>query len=203
MNNMTVLEVGAGIGDHTKYFINIGCDVVSTEGRPENIPVLQKNIGDRAVVALLDLEKPTPSSVYDKQFDIVYCYGTLYHLSNPDFALSYLAKKCKEMFLLETCVSFGKEESVNLVHEHAGDPSQSLVGKGCRPTRSWLFNKMNSLFDYVYVPKTQPDHYEFPTDWTVPSKSALSRAIMIGSRSPIENKLLLTTLPDKQERLKK
>ena len=203
LKGMTVLEVGAGIGDHTKYFIDIGCDIITTEGRPENVDVLKKNVGNKAAVALLDLEKPSPNPIYDKQFDIVYCYGTLYHLSNPNFALNYLAKKCKGTFLLETCVSFGKDESINLVHEHSGDPSQSLVGKGCRPTRIWLYNKMKSLFEHVYVPKTQPNHVEFPTNWTVPSHSELSRVIIFGSREPIDNKLLLDYLPDKQERFRK
>lgn len=201
--DMTVLEVGAGIGDHTKYFLNLGCKVITTEGRLENVKVLKEKVGDRAEVALLDLEKPAPNPVYDTLFDIVYCYGTLYHLSNPDFTLNYLEKKCGGLFLLETCVSFGDGESINLVHEHAGDPSQSLVGKGCRPTRPWLFNKMKSLFEHVYVPTTQPNHGEFPTNWKTPSKSELNRAIMIGSRTPIENSLLATNLLDRQERFKK
>lgn len=200
--DMSVLEVGAGIGDHTKYFIDAGCNVVTTEGRPENVAVLKQNVGDKAEVALLDLEHPMPNPAYDVLFDIVYCYGTLYHLSNPEATLEYLEKKCGGMFLLETCVSFGQEESINLVHEHAGDPSQSLVGKGCRPTRPWLFNKLSSLYDYVYVPKTQPNHGEFPTNWSAPSRSELNRAIMIGSRTPIENDLLLDYLPEKQERLR-
>lgn len=201
---MTVLEVGAGIGDHTEYFLDIGCDVVTTEGRPENVTVLRKNVGSRSQVALLDLEDPAPNPMYDKEFDIVYCYGTLYHLSKPDFVLSYLGERCKGMLLLETCVSFGDNDAINVVHEHAGDPSQSLVGKGCRPTRPWLFKKMKSLFENVYVPKTQPNHKEFPTNWNAPSQSLLNRAVMIGSHFPIENELLLSdTLPDRQERFRK
>jgi SAM-dependent methyltransferase len=201
--DMTVLEVGAGIGDHTKYFINIGCNIVTTEGRQENVDVLKKYVGNKATVALLDLENPSPNPIYDKKFDIVYCYGTLYHLSNPDSTLNYLSERCGGMLLLETCVSFKDGKAINNVNEATYDPSQSLSGKGCRPTRLWLFDKMKSLFPYVYFTKTQPDHYEFPTDWTVPSKHELSRVIMFGSRTPIENRLLLEIIPSKQERFKK
>jgi len=201
--DMTVLEVGAGIGDHTKYFIDIGCDIVTTEGRQENVALLNKYVGDRAKVELLDLENPSPNLIYDKEFDIVYCYGTLYHLSNPGLALNYLSKKCKGMFLLETCVSFGNNKVVNNIKEIVRDPSQSLSGTGCRPTRTWLYDKMKSLFQYVYLTKTQPDHCEFPTNWLVPSKQQSSRVVMFGSRFPIENKLLLESLPNQQERFRK
>ena len=199
----SVLEVGAGIGDHTRYFIDCGCDVVSTEGRPENVEVLKKNVGDKATVALLDLEEPGKNPSYDKQFDIVYCYGTLYHLSKPLFALNYLAQHCKGLFLLETCISMGEKEEFSVVHEHAGDPSQSIVGKGCRPTRLWLYNRLKSLYEFVYVPKTQPNHGEFPTNWKVPSHSELNRVIMFGSHFSMDNELLLDHLPDRQERFRK
>jgi len=33
--NMPVLEVGTGIGDHTSFFLDRGCVVTSTKGRPE------------------------------------------------------------------------------------------------------------------------------------------------------------------------
>ena len=31
----SVLEVGAGIGDHTAFFTDRGCRVTATDGRPE------------------------------------------------------------------------------------------------------------------------------------------------------------------------
>ena len=54
----------------------------------------------------------------EETFDIIYCYGLLYHVSDPEAALSAMAQRCKGMLLLETCVSFGSHEAVNLVAEN-------------------------------------------------------------------------------------
>src|SRR5215470_2944398 len=36
-----VLELGAGVGDHTSFFIDRGCVVTSVEGRIENLAILR------------------------------------------------------------------------------------------------------------------------------------------------------------------
>jgi hypothetical protein len=108
---------------------------------------------------------------------------------------------CSDLLLLETCVSFGVEAAVNPVGEDATDPSQSVRGLGCRPTRRWVIEVLRSQFAHVYVPMTQPWHEEFPLDWPQPALSGrLTRAIFIASRRPIENPLLVKELPDRQTR---
>lgn len=196
----TVLEVGAGIGDHTSFFIDRGCVITTTEGRPECYKVLEQIMGDKTIVCFLDLENPTPNTLIDKKFDIVYCYGTLYHLSKPWFVLEYLSQRCKKILLLETCVSCDSNESVNLCEENISDLSQSLCGYGCRPTRQWLMTKLKILFDYVYMPITQPDHIEFPENWSLPSPTIISRSIFICSKITLENQLLTTNMPIIQQK---
>ena len=51
-------------------------------------------------VATLDLERPQDISRLGR-FDIVFCYGTLYHLAGPDPALRALGD-VSELILLET-----------------------------------------------------------------------------------------------------
>ena len=58
LSHKRVLEVGAGIGDHTTFFIDRGCDVVVTEGRPENFRVLQQRY-PHLETHLLDMEVST------------------------------------------------------------------------------------------------------------------------------------------------
>src|SRR5271166_5198079 len=71
-----VLEVGAGIGDHTSFFLDRGCRVVTSDARPANIEKLrerfaaQKNVNVRQI----DLDQPLLSGLGDDEsFDIVYC----------------------------------------------------------------------------------------------------------------------------------
>src|SRR5436189_6162355 len=83
-----VLEVGAGIGLHTPFFLERGCEVTVTDGRPENVAEIGRRLpGTRS--ALVDLEHDRPIEL--GRFDIVYCYGLLYHLANPERALGRLA----------------------------------------------------------------------------------------------------------------
>jgi hypothetical protein len=198
VSGMSVLEVGAGIGDHSHYYIDRGCQVTITETRQENLDHLASRYPN-ADVLKLDLDAPQP--LENSPFEVVHCYGTLYHLKNPELALTYLGQACKQMLFLETCVSFGEDEQINPVKEMQSKPSQAYSGIGCRPTRQWIYSRLQKDFDYVYIPLTQPNHEEFPLDWNQPQQhKGLSRSIFIASKSRIENKLLTTELLQQQIR---
>jgi hypothetical protein len=194
---MSVLEVGAGIGDHSHYYVDRRCTITITEARAENLEILRRRY-PTCRVEFLDMENPT--AIEGSPFNIVHCYGLLYHLQNPERAIEFLAQNTKNLLFLESCVSFGAEDQIYLTEEPRSDPTQSYSGIGCRPTRTWLFNKLHQVFQYVYLPKTQPCHEEFPLDWTAPEKhvAELQRAIFIASRDPLENDLLTPTLIMKQ-----
>jgi SAM-dependent methyltransferase len=194
----SVLEVGAGIGDHTHYFLDRGCRVTITEARDENLRLLRKRYPSMDI-RRLDLENPC--ALIGAPFDVVYCYGTLYHLSNPASAIQSLSDNCSSLLLLETCVSFGNEISVNPVSENQRNPSQAFSGTGCRPTRPWVMRELQKYFEFVYVPITQPNHEEFPLDWTSPDEYAarLTRAVFVGSRARIDTPVLSAELPSKQQ----
>ena len=195
---LSVLELGAGIGDHSNYYMDRGCKVTVTEVRRENLDYLFKRYPD-ADIRSLDMRDPAPLA--QGPFDIVHCYGLLYHLDNPRQALEFISKHCRRLLFLETCVSFGNDESINLVKENTDNPTQSWSGAGCRPTRAWLFKELNNHFEHVYIPRTQPNHKEFPINWTSPGHhQALSRAIFIASRIPIDNNLLSSELLNEQSK---
>jgi hypothetical protein len=203
ISGKTVLEVGAGIGDHTSFFIDRGCSVTSSDGRPELLEVLKQN-NPKAAIHEWNVEHAPPVSLQSSE--IVYAYGLLYHTKAPDIVLTNLSNLCKELLLLETCVSFGDSELICNIPETLDDPTQALFGLGCRPTRSWVFAKLKTLFPYVYVTRTQPFHEEFPIDWTYDEKQdlrpgLLSRSVFVASRVPINNLLLSDTLLSKQVRL--
>ena len=196
----SVLELGAGIGDHTGFFLERGCEVLSTEPRLENLRILQSR-HQRVCTLNLDLENP-PQNLKDL-FDIVYCYGLLYHLSTPAKAIEFMAQHCRKLLLLETCVSFGDGEDINVCDEYALDATQSISGKGCRPTRKWVYNRLKEYFKFVYMPITQPNHEEFPIDWSESpsSSSGLIRSIFIASRCKLDNPLLVEEIPIKQKKI--
>ncbi len=196
---LSVLEVGAGIGDHTGFFVDRGCAVTSTEVRPENLNIIRDHFPD-ILVKQLDMDRPD-DGIIDAEYDIVYCYGLLHHLRRPAEAIEFMARHCRRMLLLETCVSFGEEEEVHPVPEEAENVTQSFVGVGCRPTRPWIFRELQSRFAHVYVTETQPWHEEFPIDWTVePHNGRPSRSIFVASRVPLDSSVLLENIPMRQRR---
>ena len=148
----------------------------------------------------LDLERPTPIGA--APFQVVHSYGLLYHLKNPEQALLFLSDNCLQLLFLETCVSFGREKAVDLVSENHADVTQALSGVGCRPTRPWLFDQLQRHFAYVYCTRTQPNHEEFPLDWTAPEKHThgLQRGVFVASRLALDSDVLSPTLLDTQAR---
>jgi hypothetical protein len=193
-----VIEVGAGIGDHTSFFLDRGCSVIATEGRPANLELLRR-LYPQLDSRLLDLDNPDPSFV--DRAEIVYCYGTLYHLERPAEALAFLAARATDLLLLETCVSPGDDERLNPVAEHVLNPSQALRGHGCRPTRPWVQARLAEHFPYVYLTTTQPWHEEFPLDWSFEADpTRLTRSVFVASRQPISSSCLITEIPQRQSR---
>lgn len=196
IDGKSVLELGAGIGDHTQFFVNRKCKITSTEGRPENLVVL-KNRFPNIRTLLLDVDKPHVN--FDEKFDIVYCYGLLYHLGNPFCAIEYMDKWCKSLLLLETIVSYNDGKSIDYCMDNLTDPTQSVSGEACRPSRKWIFDQLKSRFNFAYVPKSQPKFEEiYPLDWTKSEAPRVSRAVFIASRNKLNNDMLLDFVPDKQ-----
>ncbi|HLA63772.1 MAG TPA: hypothetical protein VK610_05050 [Rhodothermales bacterium] len=195
----TVLELGAGIGDHSHFYLDRGCLVTITEPRARNLRYLRRRYPG-ADVRALDVEHPAPLA--GGPFEVTHSYGLLYHLGRPAEALDFMAGHTAGLLLLETRVSFGAEDEPHVVEEHAANPTQAASGRGCRPTRVWVWNRLRSLFPHVYVPRTQPNHAEFPLDWTRPDLHAapLQRAIFVASRQPLDLPALAPTLLDRQDR---
>src|SRR5262249_46491581 len=148
LSDRSVLELGAGIGDHSSFFLDRGCTVCATDPRHDSLSLLEARY-PAVETMLLDLDRPVAS--LSRTFDIVYAYGVLYHLKNPGEALEFMAARCSGLLLLETCVSFGSGEAINLTREDAAQPSQAVSGIGCRPTRPWIWNQIRRRMAYVYM----------------------------------------------------
>ena len=200
-----VLELGAGIGDHTGFFLDRGCKVTAVEVRAENLEIFKARIAaldwhDR--VRLVEGNMEEPAKIDLEPHSIVYSYGLLYHLREVEVALAWSAEKARDLLLLETCVSFGEDAVVAHVEENSDMASQSFCGTGSRPTRRWIYNELSKHFNYVYLPTTQPWHEEFPLDWqSNQTWRSLARAIFIASRKALQNPLLLSYPPLKQRQI--
>lgn len=189
LSNKKVLEFGAGIGDHTLFYLYRNCKVTCTEGRIDLVEFIKNRLGIDA--KLIDVEKDLSIIETFDKVDIVHCYGLLYHINNPAAFIETISKK-GEMLFLETCVSGDQAPyGVNLVQEPSDNPTQAISGQGCRPSRQWIFDTLKQHYPYVYMPNTQPNHLEFPIDWGIDSENArLKRSVFIASYHALSNKNL-------------
>lgn len=196
LDNKTVLEFGAGIGDHSLFYLYKNCRVIATDGRPELVNFIRKRLNIEAFV--LDAETQLSKIESMPKVDIIHCYGFLYHISNPLEFIQAIKNKCN-LLLLETCVSSDeKEPAPYIVNEVQAHLSQATSGKGCRPSRLWLDKILRENFAHVYYPKTQPKHPEFKTDWTKPltdTGTNYLRCVFIASNFPVKNENLTMDIP--------
>ena len=195
IEHKAVLELGAGIGDHTGFFIERRCEVLATDSRAENLHLLQARF-PACKTMLLDVD--ADSSPLGARFQVVHAYGLLYHLADPVRALERISAWTEGILLLETCVS-PHSDGPNVVTENRNNPTQAQGGFGCRPGRQWLFEQLKLHFDFVYSTVTQPRHPEFPLDWNGANDSALTRAVFICSRFELALPMLSRDLAPLQQ----
>jgi 2-polyprenyl-3-methyl-5-hydroxy-6-metoxy-1,4-benzoquinol methylase len=199
LSDSRVLELGSGPGDHTGFYVDRRCTVVSVDAREECLDALARRFpGVRTVRC--DLNEPGPLRELGS-FDIVHCFGILYHLENPEALLQYMGEACTGFAIVETCVNAARTSAVEPVDEIRDDFTQALDGRACRPARQWVFDTLGRFFPFVYHTKTQPDHPEFPIDWSnLADAPQLVRSVFVASKRPLELPALSSKLLDIQER---
>jgi SAM-dependent methyltransferase len=184
LNGRRVLEVGAGVGRLTGFFIDRSCSVVATEARSENVAELR-----RRLPTVDAREADVEESLEDLgRFDVVFCYGVLYHLESPLRALRNMAAVCDELLLIETMVCDSRYAVLRLEDE-TKSVNQALRGLAHRPSLSYLAISLNRVgFDHVYAASDPPDHPDYRFSWLdnmdTARDGALLRAVLVASRTP-------------------
>lgn len=191
-----VLDIGCGVGHLAQFFVQRGCEVVCVDGRAENIAQLRQLYpGITAYVADVETQ---PLSDFGN-FDVVFCYGLLYHLENPIAALRNIASVRPSLFLLETMVCDSHFPVLRLDDETKAY-SQALHGLGCRPSPTFIVAALNRIgFSYIYGPKHAPKHPDFRFRWRnnldVTKNNHSLRCIFVVSATPLRHRHLINLLP--------
>lgn len=205
----TVLEIGAGIGDFTSFFLDKNCRVTSTEPREENVAIFRARYAEAPLwepgrlrivqSAVGDLEK---NGI--EPHDVVVCQQVLNFVRDPESAIAALASYANEMLLLEAACDSGEGrdgEEIRCGTYDANDPGGSIAGVSYLPTRRWLFNRLKRHFPYVYVALLQADFERFRLYWGRPDTGrGHDRVFFVASRAPIDNAFLADFVPTVQFR---
>jgi SAM-dependent methyltransferase len=154
----TAIDVGCGFGYFSGMLSSLGFAVTAVDGREENVrearrrfPVISAHV--------LNAEDPALRSL--GQFDLVFCFGLLYHLENPFSAIRHLRAISSDFLLVESVIYQGPETIMGLVDEGYYD-DQGLNHVAFYPTENCLIKMFyKSGFPFVYRVAAKPRHPEY------------------------------------------
>jgi SAM-dependent methyltransferase len=189
----SVLDVGCGVGHLSRFFGERDCHVMCVDARPENLARLQSLYpGTRTQVANVEVY---PLAGIGK-FDIVFCYGLIYHSENPIAALRNMAACCQELLLIETVIVDHPRPILELAEESPAINNLAITGFGCRPSQAFMTNALIGVgFSFVYTTTTQPDfpdfHFQSTGDGQWQRQGHLLRRVFVASRNKLDNPCLV------------
>jgi SAM-dependent methyltransferase len=191
----TVLDAGCGVGHLAQFFVGLGSRVTCVDARADNIEALRARYHGLAA-HVLNVETEPLASL--GRFEVVFCYGLLYHLEDPLGALRNMAAVCDGLLLLETLVCDSAEPVLVLADESVVS-NQALMGLGCRPSPAYVTMALNRAgFPHVYAPRRPPDHPEFQFEWrndlTYLRDGLNMRCTFVASRGPVLASSLMSLL---------
>lgn len=98
----SVLEIGANHGDHTKLIQEQGPTYQQVvEPDPDACQLIQQRLPDVDIIQN-DIFNVL---VKDYKFDVVVCFGVLYHLHSPLYLLEVIANYCNPDYIMLDCVN--------------------------------------------------------------------------------------------------
>ena len=184
----TALDLGCGLGYYSQILHGCGFDVLGVDGRDENIEEAKRRYPHlRFQVA--DAQDPTLSNL--GSFDLVFCFGLLYHLENPFRVVRTLAALSAKVTLIEGIVYPSPEPVMVLMNENMGE-DQGLNFMAFYPSEACLVKMLRSSgLAACYTPDRSPDHPEYATG----SNGFRRRTVLAAAKAPIDSPLLIP-MPD-------
>lgn len=168
----TILDLGCGWGDVSAYFAKeCGAYVTGIDVRPPHIEKAKnRHPHPNLQFFTKDIEKRSWDYGSEK-FDIIICWGLLYHLKDPKRVLKKLCKHCNYLIVDSEVID---SEDARLTKEIA-EPSDmkhgwggSILGFGMRPSAALIEHVFKEARMQVESPKdlTQLDHSCHNYSWT-------------------------------------
>ncbi|MFA5575960.1 MAG: methyltransferase domain-containing protein [Tissierellaceae bacterium] len=96
---MRILDLGAGTGEYSLYFANKGYEVKSIELVENHVKQIKEKVKDKMNIDVVQGNALDLSLLDDNTYDIVLCFGPLYHLEKMEDRMKCIGevkRVCKE-----------------------------------------------------------------------------------------------------------
>jgi len=156
LSGKSVLDIGAREGYFSFVAERRGADlVVGTDIQPKNarkFRFARQELAPDVEYVISDIMQ----SVFTDEFDVVICYGLLYHLAEQNKLLDRLAEMTAETLCLETAVipsPFNRE----WVYHHDGATNRLFTHDEHTPTVPWVRRELSNRGFTITEEMSQPD----------------------------------------------
>lgn len=175
----TAVDAGCGVGFFSQTLAECGLYTSGFDARGENVEEARRRFPgipfEQADVEAREISKLG-------RFDLVLCFGLLYHLENPLQAIRNLGAITEKCLVLES-MCLPDERCSLLLREEPWQDDQSLTEMACYPSESSLVKMLyHAGFAKVYRLTPPPDHDDFRE--TLEHKQR--RTVLVASYVPID-----------------
>src|SRR5262249_29215633 len=130
----TSLDAGCGVGFFAQILQESGLHVQAFDGRLENVIEARRRF-PKIAFAQRDVEDAGIAEL--GEFDLVLCFGLLYHVENPMLAIRHLRAMTKTALLLESMCAPGSGTGM-VMRDEPDQDDQSLTDVAMYPSEGCL-----------------------------------------------------------------
>jgi SAM-dependent methyltransferase len=154
----TAIDVGCGIGYFSGFLQSMGFDVTAVDGRADNAAEATRRIPFISF-HVMNAEDPQLQSL--GTFDLVLCFGLLYHLENPFLVIRQLQAMTRSLLLVEGMCVPGEQSTMELLDEGSID-DQGLNYVGFYPSEPCLIKMLyRAGYPFVFRLRQPPADFRF------------------------------------------
>lgn len=175
----TAVDAGCGVGFFSQTLAECGLRTCGFDARAENVDEARRRFPG-IPFEQADVETREISRL--GQFDLVLCFGLLYHLENPWQAIRNLRAITEKCLVLES-MCLPEERCTLLLRQEPHQDDQSLTQMACYPSESSLIKMLyRAGFAKVYRVTPLPDHGDFRET----REHMQRRTVLVASDVPVD-----------------